>query len=604
MVAPAIAVGATRAAAFARPVVMGGMKKTMQSTARGGARAGSKSAVRSSAGTGTSIQGMLNASTFKDSMSLLETVNQVSGSGSANSSKGVLTDIRDGITRLGTIFSNKISGLNTHLAFRLDKLNTTMTTIGKVLAKDLDLERETFDEMQENERQREREESLGKDGKGEGASGKEEKGLFEKIKGAFGSIIDFLRPDSDIAKVGLAGLFVAATLIFRKQIEKMFTSIFTYMSDLKDAFDEEGMSGVFSKLKDDFVEKIANPSLATMGLMLDKNGKISRIPGSFLDLIDPFTGPTNIFKTLKGLWMGVDPYNDNKPFLPEWMIKPINEFEWYKTLERLMETDYAGMTMDTLKGLWKGEWNGESFLPEWMTMPINEMSWYKSTVGFIDNLSSDTGSVIKDIMKFVDDSMNSVAKFIYNHDTGAILGIDFAKLSDLLPDITDIAKALYFALPKWARFDTELEQRGDENISALKKSGAFDKELYGDSIIDRAKIKEATVDQLRTLLDRESDDLSREDINFITNTINEKVEAEKILKSSISNNESRIIKYESLMKFANAKSAMTNNQTYTTIVKNDDNKQIAYLNEDNSFINMRPHGLDAATAAIEEAMKT
>ena len=40
------------------------------------------------------------------------------------------------------------------------------------------------------------------------------------------------------------------------------------------------------------------------------------------------------------------------------------------------------------------------------------------------------------------------------------------------------------------------------------------------------------------------------------------------------------------------------------IVKNDDNKQIAYLNEDNSFINMRPHGLDAATAAIEEAMKT
>ena len=604
MVAPAIAVGATRAAAFARPVVMGGMKKTMQSTARGGARAGSKSAVRSSAGTGTSIQQMLNASTFKDSMSLLETVDQVSGSGSAKSSKGVLTDIRDGITRLGTIFSKKISGLNTHLAFRLDKLNTTMTTIGKVLAKDLDLERETFDEMQENERQREREESLGKDGKGEGASGKEEKGLFEKIKGAFGSIIDFLRPDSDIAKVGLAGLFVAATLIFRKQIEKMFTSIFTYMSDLKDAFDEEGMSGVFSKLKDDFVEKIANPSLATMGLMLDKNGKISRIPGSFLDLIDPFTGPTNIFKTLKGLWMGVDPYNDNKPFLPEWMIKPINEFEWYKTLERLMETDYAGMTMDTLKGLWKGEWNGESFLPEWMTMPINEMSWYKSTVGFIDNLSSDTGSVIKDIMKFVDDSMNSVAKFIYNHDTGAILGIDFAKLSDLLPDITDIAKALYFALPKWARFDTELEQRGDENISALKKSGAFDKELYGDSIIDRAKIKEATVDQLRTLLDRESDDLSREDINFITNTINEKVEAEKILKSSISNNESRIIKYESLMKFANAKSAMTNNQTYTTIVKNDDNKQIAYLNEDNSFINMRPHGLDAATAAIEEAMKT
>jgi hypothetical protein len=550
-----------------------------------------------------------------------------------DSMKEVFTDIREGITNLSSVFSSKISGLNSHLAFRLEILNATMTTISKILAKDLDIEEDTFNEMQENERQREREESLGKDGKGEGSDGKERKGLFEKIKGAFGSIIDFLRPDSDLAKVGLAGLLVASTLIFRKQIEKAFEGVFRYINDLKDTFDEEGLTGVFAKLKNDFIEKIANPSLGTMGLMIGEDGKISRVPGSFLDLIDPFTGPTNIFKTLKGLWMGVDPYNDNKPFLPEWMIKPINEFEWYKTLESLLETDYAGMTMDTLKGLWKGEWNGKSFLPEWMTMPINEMSWYKSTAGFVETLMNDPKATLKaiwegkdpatgksflpewmttpiaemdwfkDTMRLVDDSMDSVAKFIYNQDTGAILGIDFAKLSDLLPDITDIAKALYFALPKWARFDTKLEQQGDENIESLKESGAFNPEIFGDSIIDRGKIKEATIDELRTLLDRESDDLSKEDINFIKNTINEKVEAEKVLKNSITNNESRVIKYESLTSFAEARNAMTS-QNYTTIIKNDDNKQISYLNEDNSFVNMRPDALDGPTKAIEDAMKT
>ena len=159
MVAPAIVAGAARGAAFARPVVMGSMKKTMQSTARGGARAGSKSAVRGSAGTGTAMKQMLNASMIQDSMSLLETVEQVSGSKPVESKK-VLGEIRDGIIKLGTIFTNKISGLNSHLAFRLDKLNTTMTTIGKVLAADLDLEKKSFDDANKDQAEEDRKKSL------------------------------------------------------------------------------------------------------------------------------------------------------------------------------------------------------------------------------------------------------------------------------------------------------------------------------------------------------------------------------------------------------------------------------------------------------------
>ena len=554
-----------------------------------------------------------------------------------DSMKEVFFDIRDGIIDLSSVFSNRISGLNSHLAFRLETLNTTMTTIGKILAKDLDIEKDTFDEMQENERQDERDESLGKDGKGEDKSKKGMGGgLLDKIKGAFGSLIDFLRPDSDLAKVGLAGLLVASTMIFRDKIAKAFENVFSYINDLKDTFEEEGMTGVLSKLKNDFITHIANPSLGVLGLQVGADGKIGRIPGSFLDFVDPFTGPTNIFKTIRSLWTGYDEYNNMNKIYPDWYYMTPSE-----ALDAVIGEENADMIINSIKSLWKGEWNGESFLPEWMTMPINEMSWYKSTVGFVQTLMNDPKATLKaiwegkdpatgksflpewmttpiaemdwfkDTMKLVDDSMDSVAKFIYNQDTGAILGIDFAKLSDLLPNITDIAKALYFSLPKWARFDTELEQQGDENIAALKESGAFEKDyesgfgLIKDlSEINRAKIKEATIDQLRTLLDRESDDLSKEDVNFIRNTINEKVEAEKVLKNSITNNDSRVIKYESLTKFANARSAMTNQQNYTTIVKNDDNKQISYLNEDNSFINMRPDALDGPTRAIEEAMKT
>ena len=228
--------GATRAAAFARPVVMGGMKKTMQSTARGGARAGSKSAVRSSAGTGTSIQGMLNASTFKDSMSLLETVDQVSGSGSGKSSKGVLNDIRDGITRLGTIFSKKISGLNKHLAFRLENVSSTLENIAHnigVMAYNQNIlfgkEMEKYSEFQEDEIEDERDESLGKKRGGEEAfSGAK---LLDTIKERFNSLIDLLSPKSELGKIGLVGALTLGVMALLPKLEKSLEGVFKFTGE-------------------------------------------------------------------------------------------------------------------------------------------------------------------------------------------------------------------------------------------------------------------------------------------------------------------------------------------------------------------------------------
>ena len=64
-----------------------------------------------------------------------------------DSMQEVFFDIREGIVNLSKVFAEKISGLNTHLAFRLDKLNNTMSKIASVAVKDLSLEEEKQDEI-------------------------------------------------------------------------------------------------------------------------------------------------------------------------------------------------------------------------------------------------------------------------------------------------------------------------------------------------------------------------------------------------------------------------------------------------------------------------
>ena len=358
----------------------------------------------------------------------------------------------------------------------------------------------------------------------------------------------------------MAGLGLLALQVFGDTIEKALTAVFQYAADLKKAFDEDGFSGVMNKLQEDFIEKVANPLLSTLGMRVKEDGSLGLLKGSFLDNINPFGGPTAplgfIPETITALWKGETkdgkpflpdwlrlPINETewykageeffgerlgdgvltenikglfngefmgKRFLPEWMTKPINEFDWYKNFENMLETDYATKVADTIGGLWKGEWNGKPFLPEWMTKPINEMSWYNS---------------IKD----------NVSTFLYNDETGEVFGIDFSKLKEAFPTLSDIINRILDGLPDWLKLlkpktaeEKALEQqlkqqeiRQKEDVNELKKSGAFDKDLAGYSEIDREKLKSATTDQLTSLLLQEADDLRVDDYDYILNLINE-----------------------------------------------------------------------------------
>ena len=97
-------------------------------------------------------------------------------------------NINDGIDNLGKIFSDKISGLNSHLAFRLETISKTLevissniVTMGLNQETMVNMDKEKFDEFKENESEDERSESLGTD------VGDSSKGIIATLKESFSS---------------------------------------------------------------------------------------------------------------------------------------------------------------------------------------------------------------------------------------------------------------------------------------------------------------------------------------------------------------------------------------------------------------------------------
>ena len=184
--------------------------------------------------------------------------------------KEVFIDIRDGIDNLSKTFSEKISGLNKHLAFRLDKLNTTMTTIGKIAAKDLNIEQNTFKEMQENEARDERNEAIDR---GTDEKPKDEgKGL---LTNSFKDLLSKLDPRNlgDFGKTSLAALGVAAVISFYSKFEDVF------------AFIAKGLDKVITQSKIGFKELKKDFKNLDEGLF-GKEGLVPILSEGFSDIYD------------------------------------------------------------------------------------------------------------------------------------------------------------------------------------------------------------------------------------------------------------------------------------------------------------------------------
>ena len=125
---------------------------------------------------------------------------QVQKMSSFETMQEIFFDIRDGIESLSDIFSEKISGLNEHLAFRFESLNSTLLNIAGMTDEQLDVDKKTGKIIEDNEKEDERDESLNKDDKKFNG-----RAFLKNIQERFNGLIDLLTPKSQLGKVGLLG---------------------------------------------------------------------------------------------------------------------------------------------------------------------------------------------------------------------------------------------------------------------------------------------------------------------------------------------------------------------------------------------------------------
>ena len=520
-----------------------------------------------------------------------------------DSMKEVFIDIRDGIDNLSKTFSEKISGLNKHLAFRLDKLNTTMTTIGKIAAKDLNIEQNTFKEMQENEARDERNEAINR---GTDETSKDEgKGVLTQ---SFKDLLGKLDPRNlgDFGKTSLAALGVAAVIAFYSKFEDVFTFI------------AKGIDKVTTQTKIGFKELKKDFKNLDEGLF-GKEGLVPILSEGFNDIIDgvkegDFTKSVDGLKKIlgPGVTKLVSVTGDAVIGVYDAVAKTFGydgealekTQEWFRELPNNIDryvNDFLTTAINVMDDL-KKTYNEEGFFA---ATKQGAKGLFDNTTGLALNFLKDGAAAIADhygqdevakelsALDFSSDkffeSIKNLAKLIYDPETGHILGMDFPNISNLLPTLREIADSIVASLPKWMRPDTLAEQIADRKAEIQMHKDKINNEeddYYGaGNLFSRANRITELTDEVA--------DLEKE--------YNEKYPM-PLDANTMTNNNNRIEKTNVLKSVSEIRTETGASPVVTIMKGGDDNKNIISQG-DNNIVNMRPDALDGPTKAIEEAMK-
>ena len=459
--------------------------------------------------------------------------------------KEVFIDIRDGIDNLSKTFSEKISGLNKHLAFRLDKLNTTMTTIGKIAAKDLNIEQNTFKEIQENEARDERNEAINR---GTDETPKDEgKGVLTQ---SFKDLLDKLTPKTVGMKLGLAGLALAGTMAALSSIEGAIAGTFEFIKKTLAPAVKRGMT----ELKKDF----KNLDEGLFG----KEGLVSILSEGFSDIYDgvkegDFTKSVDGLKKIlgPGVTKLVSVTGDAVVGVFDAVAKTFGydgdalekTQEWFRELPNNIDryVDEFLTTATNVMNDLKKTYNEEGFFA---ATKQGATGLFDSTVGLGLNYLKDGAAAIADhygqdevakelsALDFSSDkffeSIKNLAKLIYDPETGNILGMDFPNISNLLPTLREIADSIVASLPKWMRPDTLAEQIAEkqENIQFQKNQIASGDDY--DGFLNKRTEIIANEEKELAELQRQYDEQYPMplDANTMTNN-NNRIEKTNVLKS-------------------------------------------------------------------------
>ena len=575
-----------------------------------------------------SIQGMADK---VQKMSPLETMQEV------------FFDIRDGILILGDIFSEKISGLNEHLAFRFESLNSTLLSIAGMTDKQLDIDKKTGKIIQENERDEEVNESLGRKGGTGKFAGFE---LLDTIKERFNGLIDLLTPKSELGKVGLLGALTLGIITLLPKLEEAFGSIFKFtgeklipfLDSIFDITDEEGefkWDKILGIGLGAYVTAKLLPSIMTMAFKVPTGGVGGKVigyaalaawaMGAAIQMVGDIVaaqdwtegmGATDskLANSIGGALGGdisggfVNSIKNASKFggLFAATGAAIGTFMFpgVGTLAGALIGGAIGIAVGGILGFFGGgriarfmesigNFVSESyhkmvqgvkdfFVDREITGPGGETYTQRSAIGeVIDVFERDFKQMGEDM-----------ADFLYD-DEGNLFGINFKALKDLMPTLQEIKDALISALPQYLRPDTDFEKQQKEDIKSLKDKDFFNKDRMGFSEIDRGKIGDATADELQSLLDREGDDLRPKDIEFIKQAIRAKQEKEMIAKEIMKEKTTEIKRQETIR----AETGASSNITIAPMTNTTSGDNIAV--SQNSFVGTpRVEGLDARTNAI------
>ena len=575
-----------------------------------------------------SIQGMADK---VQKMSPLETMQEV------------FFDIRDGILILGDIFSEKISGLNEHLAFRFESLNSTLLSIAGMTDKQLDIDKKTGKIIQENERDEEVNESLGRKGGTGKFAGFE---LLDTIKERFNGLIDLLTPKSELGKVGLLGALTLGIITLLPKLEEAFGSIFKFTGEklipfLDSIFDIKDEEGEFKWDKilgiglGAYVTAKLLPSILTMAFKVPTGGVGGKVigyaalaawaMGSAIQMVGDIVaaqdwtegmGATDskLANSIGGALGGdisggfVNSIKNASKFGGLFAATGASigtfMFPGVGTLAGALIGGAIGIAVGGILGFFGGgriarfmesigTFVSESyekmvqgvkdfFVDREITGPGGETYTQRSAIGeVIDVFERDFKQMGEDM-----------ADFLYD-DEGNLFGINFKALKDLMPTLQEIKDALISALPQYLRPDTDFEKQQKEDIKSLKDKDFFNKDRMGFSEIDRGKIGDATADELQSLLDREGDDLRSKDIEFIKQAIRAKQEKEIIANQIMKEKTTEIKKQETIR----AETGASGNITIAPMTNTTSGDNIAVST--NSFVGTpRVEGLDARTNAL------
>ena len=408
-----------------------------------------------------------------DSGSAMQPVGANTGSqlqtmSSSDTMKEVFFDIRDGISNLGSIFSDKISGLNKHLAFRLETLNNTMSKIGNIAAKDLGLEQVQTNIAIENEKDEDQDDSLsgGDETKDEGT------GLLTRsFKDSFANLLDKLTPKTTLGKIGLAGLALAGIVTGIAQIEGAIGGTAKFLKEKVGPKVKIAMTEIkkdFASMTDNFFGKDGFFPIIGSGISSvidginegDKDKIFGGLKTTFVDggvkLVAALGEATvgGLDTVLKTIGFDVDLDSTQK---------------WFKDLPDNID-GYVRNILDTATGVMdevKETYNKEGFIA---ATKVGATGLFDNTVALAGNFLADASGAIAGHfgdeeaakkLKALDfssdkfmESITDLGKMIYNPDTGAILGMNFPNLSNLLPTLQQIADSIIMSLPKYLRPDT------------------------------------------------------------------------------------------------------------------------------------------------------